>query len=71
MPPQLQEGIYHAPGHRPGRAFAILFLQAGPDVNAALIGTAVQSLWALYQSLKRGEVPDLPRHPVPSGDLTC
>jgi deferrochelatase/peroxidase EfeB len=71
MPPQLQEGIYHAPGRRPGRAFSILFLQAGPDVDAARVGTTVQSLWALYQSLKRGEVPDLPGHLVPSGELTC
>jgi len=30
MAAALQEGIYHAPGRRPGRHFALLFLRALP-----------------------------------------
>lgn len=71
MPPQLQEGIYHAPGVRPGPAYGILFLQAASEAMAERVGVAVQQLWEMYQGLKGGNVPDLPGQPVPSGNLTC
>ena len=71
MPPQLQEGIFHAPGIRPGKAFAILFLQAVPGTEAAQVGASFRRLWRVYQGLRRGEVPDLPGQPVPAGGLTC
>ena len=71
MPPQLQEGIYHAPGVRPGPAYGILFLQAASEATAMPVGVAVQQLWEMYQGLKHGSVPDLPGKPVPSGNLTC
>jgi Dyp-type peroxidase family len=71
MLPRLQEGIYHATGKRPGQAFAILFLQASQDADATQVGVSLQSLWTVYQALRQGQVPDLPGHPVPSGNLTC
>ena len=33
----LQEGIYHAPGRRPGRFFALLFLRAADGADAAAV----------------------------------
>jgi Dyp-type peroxidase family len=66
----LQEGIYHAPGQAPGRAFGILFLRAAPGRSAGQVGEALRRLWGMYQDLKAGKVRELPGHPVPSGDLT-
>jgi deferrochelatase/peroxidase EfeB len=66
----LQEGIYHAPGQRPGAFFTILFLRAAPDCTAMQVGQALDQLWQVYQGLREGRVRDLPGHPVPSGDLT-
>lgn len=71
MAPRLQEGIYHAPGVRPGAAYGILFLQATGGATAERVGGAVRDLWAVYQGLKQGDVPDLPGQTVPSGNLTC
>ena len=67
---ELQEGIYHAPGTRPGRFFAVLFLRAGDGLSARRVGESFSVLWETYQGLKRGNVGDLPGHPVPSGNLT-
>jgi Dyp-type peroxidase family len=66
----LQEGIYYAPGARPGAAFAIIFLRAEPTADAEKIGTAIQALWDTYRGLKSGNSRDLPGHPFPSGNLT-
>lgn len=66
----LQEGIYHAPGDRPGRAFLILFLRAAPGLTAAEAGAALGSLWRLWRELAAGNVPDLPGHPVSPDGLT-
>ena len=66
---QLQEGIYHRPGRRPGRCFAILFLRAR-STDARAVGECFGRLWEMYQGLKRGEVRDLPGHPVEPSDLT-
>jgi deferrochelatase/peroxidase EfeB len=66
----LQEGIYHAPGARPGRAFAIFFLQAAPGADAATVGGALRRLWNVWRGLTRGTVADLPEHPVPANALT-
>lgn len=74
MPRSLQEGIYHAPGQRPGDAFCMLFLRAAA-LDAGLIGNAIASLWETYQGLKQGIVEEL-RDPalgdirVPTGNLT-
>ena len=70
MPGQLQEGIYHAPGTRPGRCFGILFLRAARGLEARQVGAAFRALWAMYQGLKSGQVRDLPGHPVPTGNST-
>ncbi len=59
MPGRLQEGIYHAPGTRPGKFFAILFLRAAPGCDAALAGRALGRLWEMYQGLKQGRLRDL------------
>jgi len=61
----LQEGIYHAPGMRPGRFFAILFLQASSEAPA---GGTLAALWSMYQGLKAGRVPDLDAVVVPHED---
>ncbi len=66
----LQEGIYYAPGTRPGKFFGILFLRAGAGLNASDIGESFLALWKMYQDLKRGVIMDLPGHPVDAGDLS-
>jgi deferrochelatase/peroxidase EfeB len=66
----LQEGIYHASGARPGRAFVVFFLQAAPGADAATVGDALQRLWTVWRGLARGAVDDLPGHPVPADALT-
>jgi Dyp-type peroxidase family len=66
----LQEGIYHAPGVRPGKFFNILFLRAASGQNARQVGEAFAQLWQMYQELKSGKVRDLPGQLLPSGDLT-
>ena len=64
----LQEGIYHAPGRRPGRHFALLFLRAAEGVDAARAAAALGDLWGMYQGLKAGIVRDLDGVTVPAGD---
>jgi len=66
---QLQEGIYHRPGKRPGRCFAILFLRAR-STDAREVGECFARLWDMYEGLKRGELRDLPGETVKPGDLT-
>jgi hypothetical protein len=66
---QLQDGIYHKKGRRPGRCFAILFLRAR-ETDARAVGECFADLWDMYQGLRRGEVSDLPGQPVKPGDLT-
>ena len=70
MAGMLQDGIYHAPGQRPGEHFGILFLRAVPGCSAADVGEVLRELWTLYQGLCQGRVPDLPGHPVPPGELS-
>jgi deferrochelatase/peroxidase EfeB len=65
----LQEGIYHAPGKRPGRFFAILFLRAR-ERAAQAVGESFAGLWDVYGELKLGRVPDLPGEQVEPGALT-
>jgi deferrochelatase/peroxidase EfeB len=55
----LQEGIYHAPGRRPGRFFTLLFLRAAADANAVAVARTLGSLWATYEGLKAGRLRDL------------
>jgi deferrochelatase/peroxidase EfeB len=55
----LQEGIYHAPGRRPGRFFALLFLRAAEGADAAQVVTGLSDLWAMYGELKAGRIRDL------------
>lgn len=66
----LQEGIYFDSGMRPGAFFNMVFLRAEAGRSATEVGALLERLWSVLQRLKRGEVPDLPGHPVPSGDLT-
>jgi deferrochelatase/peroxidase EfeB len=67
---KLQEGIYHAPGIRPGKFFTIIFLRVGEGFDAPQVGEAFLKLWEVYQGLKNGKIRDLPGHPVPSGNLS-
>jgi Dyp-type peroxidase family len=67
---KLQEGIYYAPGTRPGKFFGLLLLRAARGLEARQVGESFGILWDVYQDLKRGKVRDLPGHDVPSGDLT-
>ena len=64
----LQEGIYHRT--RPGAFFGILFLRVDPEQPAKHAGAILAELWARYDQLRRGDLPQLPGHPVPDGDLT-
>ena len=64
----LQEGIYHRT--RPGAFFGILFLRVDPEQPAKDAGAILAELWARYDQLRRGDLPQLPGHPVPDGDLT-
>ncbi len=70
MPGKLQEGIYYAPGVKPGKFFNILFLRALPGLNARQVGEAFGKLWQIYQDLKNGKLTDLPGQTLPAGDLT-
>ena len=62
----LQEGIYHAPGRRPGRHFALLFLRTAPGAAAPAVGAALTDLWAMLTDLKAGRVRDLEGVVVPA-----
>ena len=64
----LQEGIYHAPGRRPGRHFALLFLRVAEGVAAPAAAAALTDLWAMYADLRVGRVRDLPGVQLPAGD---
>ncbi len=55
----LQEGIYHAPGRRPGRFFALLFLRAADGADAAAVAGTLGELWTMYAGLKAGRLRDL------------
>ncbi len=68
----LQEGIYHAPGRRPGRHFALLFLRVPEGVDAPRAAAALGDLWGMYQGLKAGLVRDLDgvKLPVDDGAMT-
>ncbi len=68
MAAALQEGIYHAPGRRPGRFFALLFLRAHEGMDAAAAAASLGDLWAMYQDLKAGRVRDLEGVALPAGD---
>jgi deferrochelatase/peroxidase EfeB len=63
--PELQEGIYHAKGNRPGSFFAIIFMQAAAESGARKIGEALADLWEMYSGLKQGRVRDLDPVVVP------
>jgi deferrochelatase/peroxidase EfeB len=66
----LQEGIYHQSRARPGAFFGILFLRVDPEQPAAKARAVLARLWARYRQLRKGELPQLPGHPVPHGDLS-
>jgi deferrochelatase/peroxidase EfeB len=61
----LQEGIDHAPGARPGRFFAIMFLRVAEHCDAPRAGQRLADLWRLYAGLKKGRIPDLDPVAVP------
>ena len=66
MTAALQEGIYYAPGNRPGRFFAILFLQAPRDTDVSAVIDVLGQLWQMYQGLKAGRLRDLDGATVPA-----
>ncbi|KRF21757.1 hypothetical protein [Paenibacillus sp. Soil787] len=68
--PDLQEGIFYAPGMKPGKFYTVLFLRAPKGINAIKAGETLGQLWKLYENLKKGSVPDLPVETVPDGNLT-
>lgn len=67
---ELQDGIYHAPGQRPGRFFAIAFFRFPHGIGARPVGEALGELWTMWQGLREGHIRDLPEAPVEGGDLT-
>src|SRR6201999_721737 len=64
----LQEGIYHAPGKRPGRFFALLFLRAADGADAARVAAALSELWTMYEGLKAGQLRDLDGVQLPADE---
>ncbi|MDX6677862.1 MAG: deferrochelatase/peroxidase EfeB [Solirubrobacteraceae bacterium] len=68
MPAPLQEGIYHAPGRRPGRHFALLFLRVVAPADAAAVAAALGDLWAMLQDLKAGRMRDLEGVALPADE---
>jgi deferrochelatase/peroxidase EfeB len=64
----LQAGIYHAPGRRPGRFFALLFLRAAPDADAAAVAATLGELWAMYEGLAAGRLRDLEGTRLPADE---
>jgi len=64
----LQPGIYHAPGRRPGRFFALLFLRAAPAADAPAVATTLAELWAMYEALKDGRLRDLEGVALPADE---
>lgn len=62
---RLQEGIYHAPGSRPGKFFALIFLRVTAGCDARAVGELLAELWQLYAGLAQGRVPDLDPAVVP------
>jgi deferrochelatase/peroxidase EfeB len=61
----LQEGIYFAPGQRPGRFFGLIFLRTAPDVDARETAEALTALWRMYRDLQAGRLRDLPGVELP------
>jgi deferrochelatase/peroxidase EfeB len=68
MAAPLQEGIYHAPGRRPGRHFGLLFLRVAGGADAAAAAAALRDLWQMLQELKAGRVRDLEGVSLPAAD---
>jgi deferrochelatase/peroxidase EfeB len=64
----LQAGIYHAPGRRPGRFFALLFLRAAPDADAPAVAATLAELWAMYEGLQAGRLRDLEGVSLPAAE---
>ena len=59
MSATLQDGIYHAPGRRPGQFFALLVLRAQRELSEAAAVDAIADLWQVYRRLKEGHIRDL------------
>ena len=68
--PELQEGIYHRPGARPGRFFAIAFFRIPRAARPRTVREGLNNLWAMWQGLREGRVADLPGTTVEAGNLT-
>ncbi|SFU78026.1 Dyp-type peroxidase [Pseudoduganella namucuonensis] len=66
----IQEGIYYREGERPGKFFVLACLSAADQADAASVHACMAGLWAVYQGLKAGRIPDLPGVAVPTGELT-
>jgi deferrochelatase/peroxidase EfeB len=64
----LQAGIYHAPGRRPGRFFALLFLRAAPGADAPAAAATLAELWAMYEDLIAGRLRDLEGVTLPADE---
>ena len=67
---ELQDGIYHRPGSRPGRFFAIAFFRIPRAARARTVRDGLTELWGMWQGLREGHVRDLPGAAVEPGDLT-
>ncbi|MEJ8645449.1 hypothetical protein WKI68_37960 [Streptomyces sp. MS1.HAVA.3] len=65
----LQQGIYHGPARRPPGHFALVFLRADPEADAAAVDAALRRITEMLRGLADGRVPELPGHPVPTGEL--
>lgn len=71
MTTDFQEGIFFQSGARPGKFFAICFLEALPDADGRSTQRCIDALWSRIADLKNGVVPGIPGLAVPHGDLTA
>ena len=68
---EIQEGIYFQSGARPGKFFAICFLEALQDADGSSAQRCIDALWRRIADLKKGIVPGIPGLTMPNGDLTA
>lgn len=67
---KLQEGIYHAPGQRPGGNLTLLFLRVKYGYSATEVYRDLSEIWAILRDLRSGVVRSLPGVNVPPSGLT-
>lgn len=69
MPERLQPGIYIHDRTVPRSHHGAVFLRSVPGAAWGDVAPALGAAWGRIAALRRGEVPELPGHPVPACNL--